>query len=224
MKGIKRPGRLLFPLLFAFFGLVGGDGFRVIAGEAPNEMVYAWPDRLESMEFIISAEQNNRAAIVPRKIGMVFISDFAKDLIDCSNDEFRCLRWGPEVLAISKAPLRSGQRYVMGGVEFRVEKCVGEARYMSSDACEVVLISGVCRNMHIEEGICDPVRVVPKGVSAGPDFVIYFLYHHRYGVTALGQYGLAAKGPDSINALSWKRKWERAGQYMLIGDRGLLRD
>lgn len=191
-------------------------GNLAVAGESADPITYALPDRLEAYEFSLAAASDASQDQRSKVIGVVWISDFGKKLIDCSNDWFRCLRWGPNVLATPRASLHSGQIYFVGGIKFRVEKCFAEAQYMSSDACDVALISATCRNMRLEEEACDPEHKVPKGVSAGPSFVRYFFYHYEYGVTAMGT--------GSIKSLSWSddRKRAIASQFVLVGNFGLL--
>lgn len=208
--------RWLWPIFLIMVGARLIIGNLVVAGESAGVITYSWPDRLEAYEFSVAATSDGGQDQLSKTIGVVWISDFGKNLIDCSDDRFRCLRWGPNVLATPRTTLHRGKIYFVGGIEFRVEKCIAEAQYMRSEECDVALISATCRNMRLEEEVCDPEHEVPRGVSAGPSFVRYFFYHHQYGVTAMGT------GP--IKSLSWSddRKRALAGQFSLIGEFGLL--
>jgi hypothetical protein len=130
--------------------------------------------------------------------------------LDCSDSEFRCFKSQDFVLAIPKRGLHGDDKYTVMGAQFSVLKCLRTA----GGICEVAIMQSDCQNKK-NPYTCEPYV---GGRKAAPYVgeLVYFIYNEDYGVTALGFW------EGRIEATE-EHKQELTRQYILTGDKGLLR-
>jgi hypothetical protein len=80
---------------------------------------------------------------VPRDCGSVDISG-RQVYWDCSNEEFRCVYDGMNVLAVPTAGLAEGREYSIFGARLRVSRC-----FVDLASCEIAVVTSECEDAQI---------------------------------------------------------------------------
>ncbi len=136
----------------------------------------------------------------------MFSEVVGEKVVDCSDDEYRCISSWMRTYAIPRRKLLPADVYVKDGVTFRIEKCLRG----DTDVCQVALIGGYCAKTPDDSCLID----VSEEQSDRWLYVTYFLYNEDFGITAMG---VTKSPPTTVD-----EKVLIASQLVLQGNKGLL--
>jgi hypothetical protein len=194
--------------LFIFVAVAG------IAGTV-SQVVAARPD---TGVLYLNAERTSFALISERgaKFGIYNIEDVAGTVpepsigapaADCSDQQYRCVRFGFKGFAVPRNGLFDKSKYWAGGIQYKVLLCYRHAR----NGCVVALIQGDCQMKDVN-GFC---RAGATGRKNNPGPVTYFIYNRRFGVVAFGS------SSDPVGPIAAE---QAARVNLLQGNIGVLHD
>lgn len=180
------------------------------SGVDNTSVIYESPDRASFAEishgvwFVGNRVPAKETAV--QKSDSMFSEVIGEKVLECSDDEYRCISSWMKTYAIPLRRLSPADIYVKDGVTFRVEKCLrGDA-----GICQVALIGGYCL-----KALDD--RCSLEAREDKPDrwlYVTYFFYNEDFGITAMGVTKSPAKTINDMILV--------ANQLVLQGSRGLL--
>ena len=138
----------------------------------------------------------------------LLIEEVGQPVVDCSDRTLRCIRSWSRVLAVPVDGLRNKLTYEKDGVRFAVEECIqGDGKQ-----CWAALVSAKCKSREDDDAVC---RSDGSGRTDVFEYIVYFIYNDRHGITAMGFADREQKSAAEMNAV--------ATQLILVGDLGLLR-
>lgn len=177
--------------------------------ETRTRYLYRSADRAQEFAIVISggASLGIFRTIAPRRGTNVLGEATGVSFLDCSTSEFFCTMVGGGIFAVPKKMPAAGKVFSVRGAKLKLLSC---KRY-NNNICTVAIVTSICK--YTKENIC--AEKPSAGAVRGRNF--YFYYNEDFGVTSFGTGGQPV-GDKDLKSMAE----ERVGDYVLVGDKGLL--